>query len=121
MERMTPIEIVEYVEAGSAYYTESGCLEWVGSCTADGYGQFHSRGKTYYVHREMMRAFGHDIDGLTVDHLCERKACSNPRHLDVVTREENARHMRDKDWQAHLARIRPSLGPYERPAWSVSP
>jgi hypothetical protein len=110
---MAPQEIIEHVEAGSAYYTESGCLEWVGSCTPDGYGQFHSRGKTYYAHREMMRAQGHDIDGMSIDHLCERKACSNPAHLDVVTPAENTRRMRDPEWQAYLRTIRPTLGGYE--------
>lgn len=106
--------MIERIEAGSVYYTESGCLEWIEGCTPDGYGLVSTDCKKIYVHRVMMTAHGHDIEDLTVDHLCERKACSNPRHLDVVTREENTRRMRDSEWQAHLAEIRPTLGGYDR-------
>ncbi|WP_344108668.1 HNH endonuclease [Kribbella alba] len=107
--------MIERIEAGSVYYTESGCLEWIQGCTPAGYGlMWLGDRKQDYVHRVMLKAHGRDLDGLTVDHLCERKACSNPKHLDVVTREENTRRMRDKNWQAHLVTIRPSLGLYER-------
>lgn len=117
---MAPLETIERIEAGSVYYTESGCLEWIEGCTPDGYGLMSIYGSKDYVHRRMLRACGVDIDGLTVDHLCERKACSNPRHLDVVTRAENTRRMRNKKWQAHLRAIRPALGLYERLAGATA-
>lgn len=33
-------------------------------------------------------------DGLQVDHVCRVRSCQNPRHLDVVTGEENQRRRR---------------------------
>lgn len=51
------------------------------------------------VHRLAFRlAYGYEPD--TVDHLCERKVCANPLHLENVTRGENSvrhYHRRRKD------------------------
>jgi hypothetical protein len=84
----SPETIIRRIEQASVYYTQSGCLEYLQGRTPDGYGLIHVDGKKDYPHRLMLKALGGDIDGLTVDHLCERKACSNPRHLEAVTREE---------------------------------
>lgn len=47
--------------------------------------------KSYYLaHRVMYVAANGPIpDGLTIDHLCERRACCNPAHLRAVPHREN--------------------------------
>jgi hypothetical protein len=111
---MTPQEIIERVEAGSVHYTESDRLEWIEGCAPDGYGLvWIGDCRKDYVHHLMMKAHGHDIEGLTVDHLCELRGCSNPRHLEVVPNGENA----------HRARLRVASAPdrYSANSWPLWP
>lgn len=99
---MDDFNVIEYLEARSVKMplSEGGCWLWVGYCRKEGYGEFHRLGQTYKVHREAMRAYGYQVDGLSVDHLCGNRNCWNPTHLDIVTRAENTRRMRDKYWHA---------------------
>lgn len=73
----------------------SGCWEWTGSCTANGYGQIssgprHDRKRllthrvSWWIHR------GPIPGGLELDHLCRNRRCANPDHLEPVTHRENA-------------------------------
>lgn len=50
---------------------------------------------SYQLHR------GAIPDGLDIDHLCNRRACCNPAHLDPCTREENAHRAaaRNGEWR----------------------
>lgn len=83
--------VLSYLRARSVLWpdAEGGCWEWVQYCERDGYGRFTAEGKPRYVHREGLKASGGFIpDGMTVDHLCRNRACWNPSHLDVVSREE---------------------------------
>lgn len=64
---------------------ESGCIEWAGTPTTEGYGNYSIEGKTYLVHRiAYVLAAGEDIPpGLTIDHKCCNKICVNPDHLTI--------------------------------------
>jgi hypothetical protein len=76
----------------------NGCWVWGGTTNPKGYAAtfFGSRidgtRKTHAVHRVAYEAWiGPIPDGLTIDHLCENKACVNPQHLEPVTNRENCR------------------------------
>lgn len=74
----------------------SGCWEWAGSRTVNGYGKMTvgvgpDRRQTV-VHRVVYEALvGAVPAGLDLDHLCRNRACANPVHLEPVTRSENLR------------------------------
>lgn len=66
-----------------AKVTESGCWQWTGHLTRDGYGSQHP-------HRTAYEEFVGPIpDGLQIDHLCRNRACCNPEHLEAVTPRQN--------------------------------
>lgn len=72
-----------------------GCWPWRGRLNK-GYGStfFTVFGKrtTTSAHRAVWQAtHGLIIERLEVDHLCRNRACCNPYHLELVTREENRR------------------------------
>ena len=75
--------------------TPSGCIEWTGAKSPNGYGRvgFGPRHATAVVHRlSLVWATGEDIpEGFDVDHLCRNRACIRPDHLEAVTRRENMR------------------------------
>lgn len=71
-----------------------GCWIWTAGTSGDNpndpYGRFWVDGRMVYAHRfayeQLVGAIppGHDLD-----HLCRRRLCVNPRHLEPVTRREN--------------------------------
>jgi hypothetical protein len=73
------------------------CWMWLGSLHEDGYGQIWMDGRTQRAHRASLRVHGLEpppYDGGTarcyvVDHACSKPGCVNPRHLRIVTQEEN--------------------------------
>lgn len=68
----------------------SGCWEWIGSKTKNGYGQIRIAGKLISAHRYAYEEINGVIPlGLDLDHLCRNRACINPNHLEPVTRSEN--------------------------------
>lgn len=76
------------------------CLEWQGARDR-GYGKFKTDGKNYRVHRLMYELLtGAPLpEGLSLDHLCRHKACSNPAHLEPVTHAVN---MSRAVWRSRL-------------------
>lgn len=77
------------------------CDLWTGA-TNGKYGQMRRRPPEWkpgdgpapvvYVHRDAWeQAYGPIPEGMTIDHLCQRKLCRNVLHMEVVTREENSR------------------------------
>ena len=80
---------------------DSGCWLWLGAKTHNGYGRFAHGNKTRRAHRWIYEQMvGHIPFGLTIDHLCNVRACVNPEHMRVTTIGENA--MRG---EMNLARI----------------
>ena len=66
------------------------CWPWTGCRDAYGYGVFAINQRNQRAHRvayELM--VGPIPKGLVVDHICGRRGCVNPAHLDTVTRAEN--------------------------------
>lgn len=75
------------------------CWVWRGALDDLGYGRF-SVGRTgSSPFRRQVRAhrYAWELDrgpipeGLVIDHLCGRRSCVNPDHLEPVTIEENTR------------------------------
>lgn len=66
------------------------CWNWTGCF-------FRKKGKKTYgcFQNRAAHRFSYELekgkvpDGLTIDHLCENKACVNPEHLECVTQLEN--------------------------------
>lgn len=77
--------------------TETGCIEWIGGLSLNGYGSFsvdtsHSASKKDMAHRWSWEYHVGPIpEGYDIDHLCRNRACVNPAHLEPVTRMENIR------------------------------
>ena len=66
------------------------CWLWTAYCDRDGYGRFTNAGKRVFAHRYAYELMVGEIPtGLEPDHLCLRKACVNPDHLELVTHAEN--------------------------------
>lgn len=65
-----------------------GCWLWRAAKNDHGYGMF--LGTT--AHRTAYAWFvGPVVRGAEVDHLCRRRLCVNPAHLELVTKSENNR------------------------------
>ena len=68
----------------------NGCWLWKQSLSRDGYGWTSYRNKTYQAHRFVYAwAVGLIPDGLVIDHLCRVRHCVNPKHMELVTNDEN--------------------------------
>ena len=69
------------------------CWIFYGSLSHKGYGLFRlggRKGKVVRVHRWMWQARNGDIpSGLMPDHLCRKRNCCNPSHLEIVTSRVN--------------------------------
>lgn len=75
--------------------SESGCWEWTGSTTHNGYGQFYDGTGMIRAHRYAWgRENGPIPDGLVVDHLCHVRKCVNPAHMRLLTASENQQNRR---------------------------
>lgn len=68
-----------------------GCWGWTGSFNSSGYAQLYLRpGRSLVAHRFAYELLVGPIpEGMVLDHLCRNRACSNPSHLEIVTRGEN--------------------------------
>lgn len=74
----------------------SGCWLWSAYLSAGdrhtggGYGKFWDGKRVGMAHRVSYEHFvGPVPEGLVLDHLCEVRACVNPRHLQPVSRLVN--------------------------------
>lgn len=68
----------------------SGCWEWIGAKSENGYAKLHLLGKTVRAHRYSFGVFVGPIpEGLQLDHLCRNRGCVNPSHLRAVTQRVN--------------------------------
>lgn len=80
---------------------DSGCWIWEGALSVLGYGKIFLDGKLAPAHRVAWQLYRGDIpDGRVLDHLCRRKNCVNPDHLDPVTVGENSKRRNYEVWRA---------------------
>src|SRR4051812_43428872 len=69
-----------------------GCWLWAGAKNDRGYPQVGHEGRTVYAHRLYYTLLvGAIPPGLDLDHLCRKRSCVNPQHLEPVTHAENVR------------------------------
>lgn len=79
--------------------TSGDCWIWQRATTAAGYGVFRRHQQNFYAHREAyISVYGAIPDGLELDHLCRRRACLRPEHLEAVTHRENLRRGRGGEY-----------------------
>jgi hypothetical protein len=72
--------------------TDGDCLIWQGAVSSSGYGSVWDGARTVSAHRAAYEAARGSVPyGLTLDHLCRKKLCINPEHLEPVTNAENLR------------------------------
>jgi hypothetical protein len=70
----------------------NGCMVFTGHKSKSGYGQIWFRGKRMWAHRAFYIAFKGEIpEGQEIDHLCRKRSCVLPRHLEAVSHQENQR------------------------------
>lgn len=67
-----------------------GCWRWTRSLDGKGYGQIAAGGKMYRAHRAVYEGNKGPIPkGTVLDHLCGRRDCVNPDHMEPVSHSEN--------------------------------
>lgn len=78
------------------FYNGTPCWDWQGSKSRDGYGQFilSARVSEKKVRIAPYRFIWEHLNGpmpdsLEPDHLCNRRPCCNPEHIEPVTHSEN--------------------------------
>lgn len=73
------------------------CWPWMGTLNNDGYGQITiSPGPNKVAHRWVWELLKGSIpDDQHIDHICRRRDCVNPQHMEIVSHAENCR--RDKE------------------------
>lgn len=100
----------------------SGCIEWFGCRSPQGYGQFWDGDGYVLAHRwAYQRRRGEIPTGLVIDHLCRNRACVNVYHLECVTMLENTlrgvlieTHKANAKKKTHCKRGHPLFGPNVR-------
>lgn len=74
---------------------DDACWPWMAHVAWNGYGEFRlptRKGRLVKAHRVAYElSVGPIDDRLDLDHKCRNRRCCNPRHLEPVTRAENAK------------------------------
>jgi hypothetical protein len=70
---------------------DNGCWIYTGKLSVKGYAHVQSDiKKMKYAHRIMYEAkYGPVPKGMELDHICRKRACCNPDHVEPVTHREN--------------------------------
>jgi len=77
------------------------CRVWRWSKYPDGYGRVKLKGKATSAHRVFYEMYKGPVpEGMVLDHLCGRKDCCEPEHLEAVSTAENSsREFKAKGWR----------------------
>lgn len=76
------------------FHNGTPCWTWTASTKKTGYGSFGWSRRSQSIHAHMaayLLLVGPVPEGLELDHLCRRRNCVNPDHLEPVTCGENVR------------------------------
>jgi hypothetical protein len=96
-------KLLNHIQERSVEDRVSGCWIWSLSANSSSYGnvvrfarQFTGGdGQNHNAHRLAYQAMFGDIpDHLEIDHLCGRKDCVNPHHMEAVDHSTNMRRNR---------------------------
>ena len=83
---------LEKVDQNGPLWNGTPCWIWTGVRNQKGYARFWNGQTLSTAHRYAYSYFVGPIPlGLTIDHLCQHRACVNAEHLEPVTLEENFR------------------------------
>lgn len=75
---------------GPRWKNRGCCWVWTATKIWGGYGHFRANGVLVLAHRwSYEQANGPIPEGLTIDHLCRRRDCVRPSHLEAVTHKIN--------------------------------
>lgn len=86
---------------------DGDCWYWSGSVHKTGYGTLSLRRQQWYAHR-LAWCLVNDATpdpSLEVAHLCGIKTCCNPKHLKLVTKDENLSHRAIHKIHGHGAHV----------------
>jgi hypothetical protein len=85
-----PQSVSKFFDRGAMPETPS-CWRWLGPKDKDGYGRFYCNPRiTTQAHRWIYQLVNGELPpDLEVDHLCKTRQCTNPDHLEAVTRAVN--------------------------------
>lgn len=89
--------------------TATGCHEWFGTKTKEGYGIITIGMISILAHRAIHAFSGGDVGVEVVMHTCDNPSCCNPEHLRGSTHAEKT-----KDMHAKWRKDRASLGNHLR-------
>lgn len=69
----------------------NGCWQWTGASNGHGYGRlFTARRISMMAHRFAYQLVKGEIpSGAVLDHLCRKRMCVNPDHLEAVSQRTN--------------------------------
>ncbi len=82
----------------------TGCHEWTGGKTTQGYGNFRFNGRVSLAHRvSWTLRYGGITNGLHCLHKCDNPSCVNPEHLFLGTHQDN---MADRDAKGRGKQLR---------------
>lgn len=71
------------------FYNNTPCWDWTGYLIG-GYGRFHYQGADHVAHRFIYQMLVEPVNpDRHCDHLCRRRQCVNPAHVEIVTHREN--------------------------------
>lgn len=100
--KQIPPLFIKDIERISKKINMSGdCWLWEGHVGQNGYGQVGIRDAVYQAHRVVYFIVKGSIDTHKyIDHLCRKRSCVNPKHLEEVTHADNVargiNHWRDR-------------------------